>query len=693
MATTGLSHPRAITPVNDPIHVRYEFNLFDRALIDSTYFQRLHFILQNSTNYISFPANKNTRFPHSMGVAHIAGRMFNSGLSQASRDDLTAFLGLGAEFIERLAHKFTSKPNRPFERPSAPPYLAYRKAHQATISGFSGFLHTPLLPKENEQRIDTEQQFGAEGRFTAAFVVDTFWQALRLYALMHDIGHLPMSHAFEVALSNVPNVMRLFGAADQRGNFETCYGERKAEFTGLPQAEQRGDFKRLFSELLDVDEDAIGNEVFNKAFHEIRGISIYNRFITEQSQVVPRNSKWRDASSIQKYATLIYHLSLSIILSSKSGDGKSSSSINSFLYAIKRIVDGEVDADRLDYTLRDCSEAGSQLGTYDLEQVVSNSLLVRDETTGDFGFGFYFRGVSGIEQFFEQRYSSYKYIIHHRTASRSNTCLEYLISLLFTYAFKNPQSSCAETLHRYGYLRVEHDEIKEILPDRDDVIERIDDASLRTMLFDLRQIFPAPLRTGRKAVRSSLEEQISICLDIVLLRRLEHVETAFKNERIDDVLRRAVGRQASDRQITKFTQEILNKPLLFWRELRMTLTEFTFGEALQPVGFLTEDISPKIFREAKPPKRRFEETVWIVNGPERKIALSDASASLRESAGRVVAERQIRVYLVSRDIKITPGLCKAIEDKILEHLAQKWAAFVRTSSRRQRGSTPSKAAE
>jgi HD superfamily phosphohydrolase len=668
MATIGLSHPRALTPVDDPIHKKYEFSLIDRALIDSTYFQRLHFVLQNSTNYISFPANKNTRFPHSMGVAHIAGRMFNRGLSQASGEDLADFLTQASHFLVRLSDKLYPRDNLPLDEDQPDlKFKIYRKGHAASISGFSGFLHTPLHP--GTRRIDTEDCFGPDKHFTAAFIVDTFWQALRLYGLMHDIGHLPMSHAFEVALKRVPDVMPLFGAEDQVENFRGHYSDRKKEFAGLDEFKKREKFMELFAGLLEVSPEMIKKEVFEKDFHEIRGISIYNRFLSSrQSRVVPPGAAWQDAEAIQRYAQLVYYLSVSIILSGKPDSASAAHGANAFLYSVKRIVDGEVDADRLDYTLRDCSEAGSQLGDFDLEQVISNSLLVRDPASSKFSFGTYFQGVSGVEQFYEQRYSSYKYVIHHRTASRSNTCLEYLISLLFIAAFKHPDASCAKKLAHYGLITLADSGIKNVLPDADDIIERIDDAALRTMLFDLRKDFPV-LPAETEDLRDSLEQQIAICLDVVLLRRLEHVETAFKNERMEDVLRRALGRVPAD--LKSFATVIFKNPVDFWLDLRHELTQFEFHGKIHPVGLLVEAIVPKVFKETEE-ERKFEETVWVKKRSGALVRLRHESASLRLGVERQLEERQMRVYIVSKDIKITKDLLKAVEQRVERFLAEKW---------------------
>lgn len=204
-----LSHERAITPISDPIHKRIEINLFEREFVDSLYFQRLHFVLQNSVSYTTFPANKNTRFPHSLGVAHICGELFSGGLRRSRAITLDPFLSDAAAFIEKLYLELHPKPKGVRQKKKDSHFQSLITAHLSSISGLAGFVHSPIFPttkKEADQlngrtRVQTEDTYGKQAKFSVAFLVDTLWQAVRLYALMHDVGHLPMSHAFEEAIT------------------------------------------------------------------------------------------------------------------------------------------------------------------------------------------------------------------------------------------------------------------------------------------------------------------------------------------------------------------------------------------------------------------------------------------------------------------------------------------------------------
>ena len=76
-------------------------------------------------------------------------------------------------------------------------------------------------------------------------------------------------------------------------------------------------------------------------------------------------------AELESYCELIHYLTLAIYFSLyfvKEGRTEVGNSHRySFLYAVRQIVDGEIDADRLDYTLRDCHETGSKIGSFDLQ--------------------------------------------------------------------------------------------------------------------------------------------------------------------------------------------------------------------------------------------------------------------------------------------------------------------------------------
>lgn len=279
MPTIGLSKPNAVTPVSDPVHGRIELTIFDRDLVDHRYFQRLHFILQNSVNYVSFPSNKNTRFPHSLGVAHLCGRMFASALNNSDSRTLKSFLDTAADFLIRLQGVLSNP--KPVGLVGAETtendFHSYLTAHKATISGRANFLHIPLsLSRDNGSTILGWQEFGTgEIKLPAEFIVDSFWQAVRLYGLVHDLGHLPMSHAFETAVKKLPHTLKALGGnEDLNKASRKQFMERRDHLTGLNN--DTDSYFSGFGKLLDVGPSFVKSVSQGKELHETRGISLYN---------------------------------------------------------------------------------------------------------------------------------------------------------------------------------------------------------------------------------------------------------------------------------------------------------------------------------------------------------------------------------------------------------------------------------
>src|ERR1700679_655270 len=60
----------------DAVHGFIPFDEFEKELIDSQPFQRLHYIHQLGIAYIVYPGATHTRFEHSLGAMELATRIF-----------------------------------------------------------------------------------------------------------------------------------------------------------------------------------------------------------------------------------------------------------------------------------------------------------------------------------------------------------------------------------------------------------------------------------------------------------------------------------------------------------------------------------------------------------------------------------------------------------------------------------------
>ncbi len=710
MAVFGLSHPRSLTRIPDPIHEIVELTMFDRNVVDSKAFQRLHFVLQQSVSYVSFPANKNTRFPHSIGTAHLSARLFSNALSNSSTDDLQLFLTHAADFlIELIEHIYPGNgglvppPNPEEETPIEQRLMA---AHQATISGASGFLHTPLVSaskfadQPDKMRIDTEDRVGTKQNLTASFVIDTYWQALRIYALTHDIGHLPMSHAFEMAVGRTVAGIEEYHPKESRHlHFGSLVADVRKDFSGLSGIPTEAKFFKLLKEMLGAEKSELERIIQGKALHEVRGFAILNNLLTSSTPIASNFLTLKSSIkyNINSYSNIINNLALCIIYSTtlvQTEGKKNEIDPRSFLFAIRQLVDGEVDGDRLDYTLRDCHEAGVRFGNFDLERIIRNAILVRKEANQSesdsnilFAIGYRPKAIAGIEQFFEARYQSYKYLVHHRSASRSNKVVETLIEKLFVYAELYPDTPCSEILNNYGYIALnqEKDKIERILPIVSDAIERIDDANLRTLLHAVKALFkydgPPPKNflndndldwLPKERLKSHIEEEISVLSSIVLFRDLQHITTLFSAYNPDSLLREKLEienpseRHAFMSHLEQDLGELFSKWRIKFRETSDRV-----------VTLMYEHIKPKVFTNINPNVHPFERGVWVRQPQDSLLLIGDrwVSPGLNAMATERSSDRGVRVYAASRELKQDKNLMTELEDSLINVLENEFANF------------------
>jgi uncharacterized protein len=88
--------------IRDPIHGMVGFNDLEREIINSAPFQRLRRIRQLAWTDLVYPGAMHTRFEHSIGVMHVAGRLFDRLTNYVrSREILKTEFGVTAEDIDR----------------------------------------------------------------------------------------------------------------------------------------------------------------------------------------------------------------------------------------------------------------------------------------------------------------------------------------------------------------------------------------------------------------------------------------------------------------------------------------------------------------------------------------------------------------------------------------------------------------
>lgn len=105
-----------------------------------------------------------------------------------------------------------------------------------------------------------------------------------------------------------------------------------------------------------------------------------------------------------------HHISIEDIVELFSGN---SSNIYSVLW--KEIISGQMDADRMDYLLRDSHHCGVSYGRYDLERLINTLCLCEDTELGGHFVGVEEDGIHSVEGLLIARYMMFTQVYFHKT--------------------------------------------------------------------------------------------------------------------------------------------------------------------------------------------------------------------------------------------------------------------------------------
>ncbi len=232
--------------IRDPIHGTLDLLDEETLVLDSLAFQRLRQIKQLGFSEFSFPGATHNRYLHSIGVAHVAGNIFDSIFRK---------------------YKFSSK-------------MVYRRLKQT----------------------------------------------MRLAALLHDIGHGPLSHASEEVMPQLPEL-------------------------------KIGAYKKFRKDLNLAEAITTPDRQANHEDYTIK-------FITDSSLTTVLKKAFPDISPL--------HIACLIDKRLDCPDDFFVDQGVDFRSILSQIVSSELDADRLDYLERDAYFCGTNYGRIELEWILTN---------------------------------------------------------------------------------------------------------------------------------------------------------------------------------------------------------------------------------------------------------------------------------------------------------------------------------
>lgn len=294
--------------VHDGIHGLIRLTKEEVAIIDHPLFQRLRWIGQTGLLKLICPTATHSRFEHSLGAVHMAQQMCDA--------------------LFRESH------------------VADSKLYGLDEAGSGTAVRIHEMPKRTRR---------------------DFQRVLRLCALVHDLGHGPLSHAFE---SFAPGTGKVAGILDD---------PRLSSLSGVRAALLKSKSGR-------IEHEAVSCVMFAAIWSELG------------------KEHWIPSAVA------------AVLLGS--GVENVPAELRPFVPLLRDMISSApVDADRMDYLLRDSRATGVSYGLYEPHRVLKSILCVRNESDGApaYRLGWRKSGLRAIENFATARFQMYVQIYHHKT--------------------------------------------------------------------------------------------------------------------------------------------------------------------------------------------------------------------------------------------------------------------------------------
>lgn len=319
----------------DPLHGDIKLSEIEKWIIQQPIFTRLRRVKQNTFLYYIFPSANHTRFEHSIGVMHLAGKIFDS-----------------------CKENFAT---------------GQKKKEKYSIKGESSFF--------NLNKLETREE--------------VFYQELRLAALLHDIGHGPLSHLFdEFAIS------------------------QNAFLEIVKESSVISPYYEGFEQLIIANKNKVEHEIISCAFvfiliDELKQANILdvNKFSHSVKLIIESISAERIVKLIEPdFSNLEDHID---------------QSNNNYTSFFSRIITAfPIDADRMDYLLRDSYFSGVTYGIYDINRIFASFMATIDDLNV-VHLTYKESGLDSMLRFIQSRSHLYNQVYFHKTNRSANSMLSY----------------------------------------------------------------------------------------------------------------------------------------------------------------------------------------------------------------------------------------------------------------------------
>lgn len=443
-----------VSLVKDPVHGSIDLTLFEKRILGHHLVDRMQNIKQLSLVYRVFPGATHTRLIHSLGTMHVAWQIFKYAIANADAKDRKAYLkslrhrlskfltGIKSDKeFEELVRLWVSDSLRKQDNQDTQEkhstilditskitdeleklgraistdgrdkraYSLLRRYCKLLYSDFIGpYFGGYNYSCNDSYRSENIQEYALADEFAFTLVI----QSLRIKALLHDVGHLPYSHILEFAFSG--------------GSTNT-------------------------------------NLVHSSALHERISYSVVVSLLFDIMLGMQRGTK-NNSDRLFKSSLAIALLGITHYFSEK----------HMFPEIYKSIIsaNGSVDADRIDYVLRDGLHTGMLQSSGDYERIYKTFILIKISNKDDnleiiknawkdvydqipyytnknemFMILPTIHGLNDVSQILVDRYRLAKNVNNHHRVRRLDGLLQEIVELLITINHHNMMDNRKLNIH------------------------------------------------------------------------------------------------------------------------------------------------------------------------------------------------------------------------------------------------------
>ena len=375
--------------INDSVHGLVRLTAYEKKILCSPEFNRLHDVYQNSTVFMTFPANRTKRFEHSIGCMYLASEMFYRAVLNSDDGTLDTFFSEFGKEMQEI--------QKSLDKEKIANVIKSVIINQDVCLCDDAYLDTPdwkdLLDVSVGYTDGSLIPYNLKEKYRIVYLI--LIQSLRAAALLHDVGHPPFSHIVESAINKAKN-----DVSDAR---RLLRGE---------------DFEKTFNpERLKVFENALNSIKPGSQLHEKMGFAI-SRNVLSEIVTDNRNSNNKEYACTSFFEQTVMLCTLKIL----SDEG--------YFKYVHAVIDASLDCDRLDYVVRDYRGSGINAGDLDYKRIFNELKLIYKAEKSESGkprFCIPAKAIGAVENFLKKRCNLYMDVIYHHRVIKTDMLLEDVV--------------------------------------------------------------------------------------------------------------------------------------------------------------------------------------------------------------------------------------------------------------------------